>query len=425
MVYVVLNRHYPDFRHLFNDVHDPRQRKGYQACELLMAGLVMFLFRRGSRNAMDTMWTPTLEANYFELFGMRLPVMDSVDHFLRRLPECELQSLKRCLVSHLLQKKVFQKWKVRGRYLVSIDGTGLYSYDYEPYKGCPYKTSKNGKRTWQCYVLEAKLVCPNGFSVSIGSCHLVNGQALDDKQDCEQKAFVRLAKILKEDYPHLPLLVLADGLYPNQTVFETCRANGWSYVITLKDKSLLSVWQEIGLLQPLQAGQRATRTSRSGQEGWREESLRWVTDIGYHTHRLNWLEYERKVAGSEQKERFCHVTDLSLSDGREAWQLSDAGRQRWRIENEGFNTQKHHGFAMQHKYSRHHPVAQGNYYQLLQMAHLLSQLTEKLLSVQQAIKAAKTTLKAIIEDMVAAIRNTPVHPQELLLAIDINRQLRY
>src|SRR5690554_6686727 len=44
-----------------------------------------------------------------------------------------------------------------------------------------------------------------------------------EKQDCEQKAFVRLAAKIKKHFPRLPVCILADGLYPNNTVFEICR----------------------------------------------------------------------------------------------------------------------------------------------------------------------------------------------------------
>ena len=36
---------------------------------------------------------------------------------------------------------------------------------------------------------------------------------MDEKQDCELKAFPRLAKALKKAYPGLPVLLLADVLY--------------------------------------------------------------------------------------------------------------------------------------------------------------------------------------------------------------------
>ena len=53
---------------------------------------------------------------------------------------------------------------------------------------------------------------------------------------------------------------------------------------------------------------------------------------------------------------------------------TQGGRQRWREENEGFNTQKNSGLNLEHAYSHRCWAA---YYFLLQIAHLLLQLVEK------------------------------------------------
>ena len=58
-------------------------------------------------------------------------------------------------------------------------------------------------------------------------------------------------------------------------------------------------------------------------------------------------------------------------------QTADSGRLRWKIENEGFNSQKNLGYELGHKYSRISFPAMQNYYQLLQIAHLINQLVER------------------------------------------------
>ena len=60
------------------------------------------------------------------------------------------------------------------------------------------------------------------------------------------------------------------------------------------------------------------------------------------------------------------------------------GRQRWREENEGFNTQKHNGLNLEHAYSHECWAA---YYFLLQIAHMLLQLLEKGSLLQQLAQA--------------------------------------
>jgi hypothetical protein len=38
--------------------------------------------------------------------------------------------------------------------------------------------------------------------------------------------------------PRLPVCIVADGLYPNETVFKICEGNRWKYLFVLQDKSL-------------------------------------------------------------------------------------------------------------------------------------------------------------------------------------------
>jgi len=425
MVYVVLRRHYPNFHELLDSIPDHRQRSSYEVAELIMAGLSMFIFKRGSRNQADLGVNATFEKNYAVFFGMRMPIMDTVDCFLRKLDPEELEKLKQVLVKQLIEKKVLEKWKYEGRYLVSVDGTGLCSYDYEPYKGCPHKTSKNGKTTWQAYALEAKLVSANGFSISLVSQWLENSENMDEKQDCELKAFSRMAGDLKKAYPRLPVLLLADGLYANQTFFGVCSNNDWRFITTFKDGSLKTVWQEIGLLRPLHSKQKLDRVKeKSPTKGWLSEQVQYINDVGYLDYKLHWVEYQSSYAGKEPHEYFSLISDIRM-DSVNAWQISRQGRLRWCIENEGFNTQKNGGYNLAHKFSRKELRAKKNYYELLQIAHLVNQLVEKLQCIKDQLHTCKVTLIALCEDIMACFRNQTIDNQELKQVLEEYKQLRY
>jgi hypothetical protein len=170
--------------------------------------------------------------------------MDTVNVFFRQCSPEAVERVKHKMVQCLLNHKVMHKFRYREYFTVSIDGTGIYSYDYEPWKGCPYRESKKGKKTWTVNVVEAKLVCSNGFAISLGT-EWIKNEGNMDKQDCERKAFIRLSERLKKDYPRLPVLIPADGLYPYEGVFEICRTNGWQYFFTFKDGNLKTVWEQV------------------------------------------------------------------------------------------------------------------------------------------------------------------------------------
>ena len=94
-------------------------------------------------------------------------------------------------------------------------------------------------------VLEASLAFSSGMTIPLMSeflSYTAQGDTDTKKQDCEQKAFKRLAKRLKAEFGHLAILVLLDGLYPNGPIMQLCRKNKWDSMMVLQDKSLKSVW---------------------------------------------------------------------------------------------------------------------------------------------------------------------------------------
>lgn len=56
--------------------------------------------------------------------------------------------------------------------------------------------------------------------------------------------------------------------------------------------------------------------------------------------------------------------------------VAKGGRSRWVIENQGFNTQKNGGYALEHAFCSDNNAAK-NFYLLLQIAHIINQLLEK------------------------------------------------
>ena len=65
---------------------------------------------------------------------------------------------------------------------------------------------------------------------------------------------------------------------------------------------------------------------------------------------------------------------------------------RWKIENQGFNDQKNQGYQLGHKFSETSFNALQNYYQCLQIAHLINQLVIHSTTVNELLKQDKTSV---------------------------------
>ena len=386
----------PDLFDRLRDIDDVRKKASeYEQAELLTACLAMFLFKEGSRNAMNNdRQEEKFRKNYQTLFKMRLPHMDTVDVVMRRLKPSELETLKRSLVRTLLARRTLHKFRLFGTwFVVAVDATGVVSFSERHCEHCLTTTSKTGKVTYFHNVLEAKLVCANGFSLSLETEWIENPVGDYTKQDCERKAFKRLAARLKRHFPRLPICLAADGLYPNAPFFDICRDAGWRFIVTFKDGNLPTVWDAVLARQC--AGDAQSCEERVQQGTTRYYRLyRWVSALTYQTHQLQWVECYEVQHGAKDTftgRHFVYVTDLPV-EAKTVAELVRTGRLRWKIENEGFHTQKNLGYRLAHKYSRCSWRAGKNYYQCLQIAHLINQLAE--LSEQaKRLLSGKKTLK--------------------------------
>jgi hypothetical protein len=343
-----------------------------------MGGIAMFLFKEDSRNAFNNDRKEVKFAdNYTKLFKMELPHMDTVKDVFCPLVYTELEKVKAKMVSKLVRNKILTGQRYQGRYLVAIDGTGVVSYDERHCECCLTKTSKNGKTTYFHNVLEAKLVTGSGLSLSIASEWINNeGKSGFDKQDCERSAFKRLAAKIKHYYPRLPIIILTDGLYPYQGFFDTCQENQWKYIVTLQDESLKKLQVEILWERLLGHGQtQETIRKERGYEVF--QNYEFINNLEYMGHTLGWVGCVEKTVNMQTKkeylQRFVHLTNLEMG-AKNCQGISNNGRLRQKIENEGFNAQKNQGYNLEHKFVRCSFNAMKNFYQCMQIAHIINQL---------------------------------------------------
>lgn len=377
-LFKTIHHFFPDLFDQLRQIEDCRCRSDYALSELLMAAIALFIFQQGSRNAFNNLRQEAkFKKHYQKLFKLRLPHLDTVHRVWCRLPDAPLERLKQWLVKTLLEKKVLHRYRLLGRYfVVAIDATGTMRFAERHCEQGLHQTSTQGKTTYFHHVLEAKLITPNGLAISLATEWIANPLTAYDKQDCERKAFARLAAKLKQRYPRLPICLTADGLYPYQGFFDTCRTHDWAFILTFQDGNLPSVWEEVRALLPRRPHPHRHEQRIQGQQRIVQD-FRWLTDIDYHGHPLQWLEGIETVSHldstAQTHSRFVHLTNLAGTAATVAL-LSHTGRLRWKIENEGFNTQKHLGYALQHQYARVNWQAAKNYYQCLQIGHLINQL---------------------------------------------------
>ena len=369
---------------------DSRDRDGitYETRFMGWIGLLLFLLQLGSRRQLDfaiDRHDNMALANINRLAGTHqesLPVHDTLEYFVGHVGWKGYHDLRWKMAQRLIRMKALEDARLLGHYVLLIDGTGLFSFHHRHCEACLERKTKSGT-LYHHQVLEAKLLGPAGVVVSIGTEFIENADAdarlqCDPelfKQDCELKAFGRLAPRLKTDFPQLRIVLSGDALFACGATLQIAQENDWSYVLTFKDGRLPSVWSEFQRLKELCP----ENIRRLQLPDGTEQVFRWIHDLSYEDDKKRrWtfhaVECTETFPNGEAR-RFAWITNLSVTAANVA-EIAEGGRSRWKIENEAFNRQKNHGPNLEHLYSED-PENWKAYYYLLQIAFMITQVVER------------------------------------------------
>jgi len=217
------------------------------------------------------------------------------------------------------------------------------------------------------------------------------------KQDCEIKAFYRLSTKLKKAFPNLRICITADGLYACKQVFEICQGHNWRFIIRFKEGSIPSLYTTY-LLATAQTNHSFRIFRKKGvivpecdawphvrdpDSGYVKLEYIYANGLLYEGFSLNMAE----CIDSSVDHPFLFVTDLPIDDANCESTVMD-GKRRWKIENEGFKVQKQHGYYLKHVFCKNYN-AMKIHYQMIQIAHIISQLLEHSTDVIELLNLSK------------------------------------
>jgi hypothetical protein len=299
---------------------------------------------------------------------------------LIKLPPDSLEKIEIQMVKHLIRKRILEKYRLLDTYyLIAIDATQNLMFkghhcDHCLRKKTGFDESGEPVYSYYHYVLEAKLVTPDGLTVSVMSEFIENESPDVSKQDCELNAFYRLAPRLKNYFPKTNFCLLLDSLYANQNVFNRCRTFSWQYMIRFKQGSIPTVFQEYLDCLPFFSENNGKHPVNKNKR----QDFRWVNDIEYQGNNLHILECNETVIAKNENPKttkFIWISSFKISELNYEKLANKGGRCRWKIENQGFKKQKKEGYGLEHAYSLDCNAIKCFYY-FLQIAYSINQLIE-------------------------------------------------
>ncbi len=424
----VMRQMLPVLLRRFAKITDPRNPKKlkHRLTVLMIYGLLVFVFQYGSRRAANREITrPMFKQNLRALF----PELDNLPHAdtLFRLLCCiDVSQIERAhieLVNRLIRNKKFTHFLINGCYPIGIDGTQKIAFSalwdehlLQRKIGATVDPDSEQEQDYQyyVYVLEASLCFRNGMVIPLISEFLEYqpGGGEQSKQDCETKAFHRLAAHIKKSFPKLSIMLLLDGLYPNGPIMARCRQYHWDFMIVLKDGSLPSVWEEYHSLLLFQQENQLRQNW-----GERRQHFQWVNPIRYYfgANGKNHIDIHVVVCTEQWEKVDPKTAQIITKQSKQAWISSRpihqlnvhtrcnlGARYRWGIE-AGFLVEKHQGYSYEHAFAKHWNAMRGYHY-LMRLAHLVNTLGR--FSKELAWLFAELGVQAVI----GFIRNTLTGP---------------
>lgn len=332
-----------------------------------------------------------------------LPYWETIQDVFININIDELRNIQKYIVKTLIRSKMFDKYKFEGAFQLIFDGTGLSNHDYNLNGNCLQRKHKDGKLSYYKYVLECKLVV-GSIVISLDSEFIENNKMITEKQkqDCETNAFKRIIKRIKKNYPKQKFIICGDGLYATTPIIKICEKFNWNYIFNLKPDKLKEI--------------------NSSFEGniilENETTLKdyyLSTNIKYNNIVVNAFKFVEKDKKNKETV-FRYISNINVNNDN-IKDIVKLGRNRWKIENEGFYTQKHRTFNITHLSSRNDNAMKAHYF-FIQFAHTIRQLLE-----QGDLYTKSLILK--LKEVSAYLIKSLTSPNPNLIDIEINFQLRF
>jgi hypothetical protein len=327
--------------------------------DALMSAFAMFSLKDPSLLAFDER-RRDLSDNFRTIYGIKcVPSDTQMRVILDPVDPDDLRPLFGDVFRRLQRGKALERFVyLEGHYLLSLDGTSYFSSEKVHCPSCLEKHHRGGGVTYSHQLLGATLVHPDLKEVIPLVPEPIINQDGHTKNDCERNATRRWLTRFRREHPHLPVIVVEDGLSANAPHLDDLANAGMHFIIGVKPGDHAFLFEHL----------------RAADEAGRTQTLTLVdlaTDVLHHyrfhngvplneshtDHLVNVLEYweihptkiVKKVERIGKVQYFSWITDFVLTpDNVDA--VMRGGRARWKIENETFNTLKNQGYHLEHNY---------------------------------------------------------------------------
>ncbi len=378
----------------FDRIKDPVASGDLGLTDCLMSALAMFSLKHSSllsfeRGARDE---NLIRSNLRNLYGVvRAPSDTAMRERLDQVDPRAIRGVFKKVFAALQRGQGLEGFTWLDHHLLSVAGIGHFSSKRVHCEHCCEKHHRDGSTTWYHQMLGAVLVHPEHREVFPLAPEPILRTDGSKKNDCERHAAKLLLRDVRREHPHLKLLVVEDALASNGPHIRLLQELDLRYVLGVKPGDHGKLFHQVNTAA-------ATRTVEMERDGSRFR-FRFLNGVPLNETNfdleVNFLEcWETRADGRTL--HFSWVTDLEVMAAN-ADELMRAGRTRWRIENETFNTLKNQGDGFEHNFGHGRRHLATVFAHLTMLAFLIDQVQQRCCALFQATRAEAGGSRALWE----------------------------
>jgi len=384
-------------RQRFDQIPDPRRCPDFSLTDALMAGLALYSLKDPSLLAFCRR---AVDHNLRWVFGLKaIPSDTQLREILDKVDPGRLRPLFKDIFRQLQRGKVLEDYVfLDGYYLVALDGVEYFCSKKVHCDHCLTRQHHNGEVSYYHQMLGAVLVHLDFPEVIPLAPEPIQRQDGHKKNDCERNAARRWLQRLRQDHPHLKILVVEDALSSNAPHIRDLRAAGCSFILGVKEADHKHLFQQF--YQRLDAEQVEELEVSDASTGITHSYL-FVQGLTLNEAnqdvKVNFLKY-LEFHPSGQEREWTWVVEMELTKANVPLVMR-GGRARWRIENETFNTLKNQGYHFEHNYGHGYKHLGVVLALLMMAAFLIDQVQQKCNALFRKARAKKGPTCALWEAM--------------------------
>jgi hypothetical protein len=293
--------------------------------------------------------------NACTLFGVEtIPCNNQIRNLLDPLMPSHLDRVYLEVFEGLEQYGSLSSFRVLSdQLLLALDGTQYFSSNTIHCHNCLRRHPAKGPTLYYHSAITPVIVCPGRSEVIALPPEFIMPQDGHDKQDCERVAGKRwIDKHAKHVAPY-GVTLLGDDLYSNQPLCKFALQNGLNFIFVCKPDSHATLYERLAFWQATDAI-KALETRRKHGRITEITLYRYMNEVflrgGPGALAVNWLEITSVHATTgAQLYHNSFITNHRLSADNVS-QVAQAGRGRWKVENENNNVLKTKGYHLEHNF---------------------------------------------------------------------------